>query len=272
MSRVEDIITRVRDTLGDSNGTRWTVKSLIRRLNEGQYDIAKKAELFKKTAAITIIKGQYTYVLPEDFIKLKDALFAQKPLEIYMAQQMERIYGSDWRLHTTTGEPTVVITDRQDSRTLRVYPRPFIDNLYDTYEADPSMFGVTDALTGYTVDSAFGTTASIYDTELIDETIAPFGIIVGGAEGSYLVAEYVRRPVAVTSVLDDPEIPDAFDTALVKYISGTALRDDIDAQNRAMGNEELILYQNELIDLKAVGKQANTTIAHNNTSEYRGMG
>lgn len=272
MARVEDILTRVRDTIGDLDKTRWSDSSLIRRLNEGQYDIGKKAELFKATTAIQLVKGQFNYTMPEDFIRLKDAMFAYEPLDVIPAHQMIRRYGKDWRLHTTTDRITALVTDRQDKRQVRVYPRPFIDNLYDNYVFDPDTYGVTDTLTEYTFDAAYGTVGSIYDTELIDLNIGQFGIIVEALEGKFLVIEYVRRPFKVTLIDEDPEVPDAFDTALVKYICGTALRDDIDAQNRAMGNEELILYQNELDDIEHVGKHANTSNSHNNKSEYLGMG
>lgn len=272
MSRVGDILVRVRDVIGDPDGSRWTDTALLRRFNEGQYDIGKKAELFKKTAAIQLIKGQFLYVMPDDFIKLKEVMFAYKPLTIEPAQQMIRKYGSDWRLHTTENEVHTVVTDRQDAKTLRLYPRPFIDDLYDIYTFDSDTFGVTDELTDYTFDAAYGVVGSIYDTELMDENLGLFGILVNALEGNFLTVEYVRRPTTVLTVDDDLEIPDAFDTALVRYISGTALRDDIDAQNRAMGNEELILYQNELSDIESVSKQSNTSIAHNNQSEYRGMG
>lgn len=272
MSRVEDILTRVRDIVGDTGKTRWDDTSLLRRFNEGQYDIGKKAEIFKKTAAIQLVKGQFLYTMPDDFIKLKEAMFAYEPLDIVPAQQMTRRHGADWRLHTTTQEINTIVTDRQDRKTIRVYPRPFIDDLYDNYTFDPDTYGVSDTLTDYTFDAAYGVVGSIYDTELIDLNTSEFGIIVDGLEGKFLVVEYVRRPTFVSSVLEDHELPDAFDTALVKYTAGTALRDDIDTQNRAMGNEELVLYQNELNDVQAVGKQANTTIAKNNSAEYRGMG
>lgn len=272
MSRVEDILTRVRDTVGDVDKTRWTDSSLIRRFNEGQYDIGKKAELFKKTVAIQLVKGQFLYTMPDDFIKLKDALYDYEPIEIIPSQQMVRRYGKDWRLHSTENSISALVTDRQDTKTIRVYPRPFIDDLYDSFTFSPDTYGITDTLTEYTFDSDLGLIGSIYDSELIDNNIEKFGIIVDGLEGKFLIVEYIRRPIYVESVNDDHELPDAFDTALVKYISGTALRDDIDTQNRSMGNEELVLYQNELNDIQAVGKQSNTSVAHNNKSEYRGMG
>lgn len=272
MSRTQDILTRVRDTLGDLDETRWTNESLLRRLNEGQYDIAKETGAFRKTYSIQIIKGQHEYVLPEDLISIKDILYAQEPLEIVGAQQMVRKYGNDWRLHTTTTDITAVVTDRQNLRQIRVYPRPFIDDLYDEAIFSPDTYGLEDAISEYTMSSDVGIIGSIYDLNLVDNNLSAFGIISDSLEGYFITVEYVRRPMKVADILEDPELPDAFDTALVRYITGTALRDDINQQNRAMGNEELILYQNELRGIAAVGKQSGTSVAHNNQSEYRGMG
>ena len=272
MSRIQDILVRVRDTVGDSVGTRWSDELLLRRLNEGQYDIAKKAEIFKKQVSIQIVRGKHLYVMPDDFIVLKGALFSQKALDIYPAQQMDRLYGKNWRMHTTTSRPYAVVTDRQDVKTIRLYPRPFIDNLYDLYTFTPDVYGIADTLTEYIFDSNVGVIGSIFDINLLDFDIDLFGIISDALEGDFVSIEYVRRPIYVTFVLEDPEILDVFDTALVRYVTGTALRDDIDTQNRSMGNEELILYQNELNDIEGISKHSNTSSVHNNTSEYRGMG
>ena len=272
MSRIEDILTRVRDTVGDLSATRWSNESLLRRLNEGQYDIAKKAEIFKTSVSLQIVKGKHLYTMPDDFIKLKGALYAQAPLPIYTAQQMERLAGSKWRMHTTLEAPTMLVTDRQDAKTLRVYPRPFIDDLYDLYTFTPDPYGLEDTLTDYTFDTNVGLVGSIFDINLLDVNVDLFGVISDSLEGDFLSVEYVRRPLKAASILEDPEVPDAFDTALVRYVTGTALRDDIDTQNRAMGNEELILYQTELADIEDVSKQSNTSIAYNNSTENRGMG
>jgi hypothetical protein len=272
MSRIEDIFIRVRDTLGDPDKQRWDDPTLIRRLNEGQYDIAKKTELFKATAALRLVKGQYLYTMPQDFILLKEVMFAYVPLPVYPASQMSAIMGADWRLHTTEGNITAVVTDREDARTVRVYPRPFVDDLYTDYEVSPNSQGVTDQITNYDVDSLYGAVGSIYDSELVDLQLDTFGIIVDAVEGDFLSVEYVRRPVIATSIYQDPELPDAFDTALVKYVTGTVLRDDIENQNRAMGNEELTLYMNELADVEAIAKQSSTSVAYNTETAYQGMG
>ena len=274
MARVEDILTRARIILGDQSKDRWTDSSLINRLNEGQYDIASETEIFKAVAVIQLIQGQYLYNLPADAIRAHELLLSQEPVEVIESYKMSKRFGSDWRLHTAESVQSIkaFVTDQQDVHTIRMYPRPFIADLYDDYTFDPNAFGVVDTITEYTVSDTFGLTGSIFDTELIDEPIDKFGVIVGVTEGEYVTAEYIRRPIKVASILDDPELPEVFDTALVKYIAGSALRDDTVSQNRSAGNEELTIYQTLLREIQGVAKTGSMTISSNSTTEYRGMG
>lgn len=59
---------------------------------------------------------------------------------------------------------------------------------------------------------------------------------------------YLRKPKEVISLESDPEIDSCFDNAIKYYVAGKALRDDLDAQNRSFGNEELQLYERELVE------------------------
>ena len=272
MSTVQDIFRDVRDTLGDPSATRWDDATLLRAYNKGQYDIAKKTEIFKGAAGLVLNRGQYVYTLPDDFVLLKGVTFKQIPLPVYPAQQMDKIYGSDWRSHTTTGDILAIVMDRQDVREMRVYPRPFATDLVDDYDFTPDTFGVTVSLTDYVFDSSFGVVGSIYDADVTDINLTPFGIIVDALESNIIGVEYVRHPVPATSVLDTSELPAVFDQALVRYVSGTALRNDIDVQNRQMGNEELTLYTSELAEIHSVAVTSQTSPALTAQSEYRGMG
>lgn len=57
---------------------------------------------------------------------------------------------------------------------------------------------------------------------------------------------YIRKPLDIISLDSEIEIDNSFDNALKYYIVGKAFRDDIDAQNRAVGQEELAFYEREL--------------------------
>ena len=58
-------------------------------------------------------------------------------------------------------------------------------------------------------------------------------------------------PYPVDLVSSDIQVPVIFDSAIMFYVTGRALRDDMDVQNRAIGNEQLQLYLNEIKQLQA---------------------
>lgn len=58
-------------------------------------------------------------------------------------------------------------------------------------------------------------------------------------------------PIKVDLEKSDLQIPIVFDTALRYYVVAMALRDDMDTQNRATGNEHLQLYLTEIKTLQA---------------------
>lgn len=271
--RTEDILARARTRLGDQAKDRWSDVTLISYLNEGQTDIAIKSEIFKATAVIQLIKGQYLYKLPTNALRAFEVLFANIPVNVVPSDQMDRLYGVDWRLHTTeSAQVSAIVTDRQDQRTVRVYPRVFADAMYSSAEFSPTVYGVTDEVSEYTTEGVYGLAGSIYDTELLDEPVSLYGVIADMTEGEYLTVEYIRKAEKVTTINSDPELPEIFDTALVRYIAGAALRDDTNAQNRAMGNEELSLYVSILQDIIGVSSTGSMTISNNSQTQYRGMG
>lgn len=272
MRTVAEILVDVRDALADTGKTRWDDATLLRHYNKGAYDIAKRAEMFKGNTAIALRKGQYVYELPDDFLTVKGVLYNQEPLPVYTAQQMERIYGNDWRTHSTTSRIQAIVMDRQDIRKLRVYPRPFSDTLSEDYTFAPDTFGVTTGLTDYQLDSLFGVVASIYDEDILDQNQEDFGVIVDGFEFDGIVIEYVRHPSPKTSINDVSEFPDVYDSLLVKFITGTAFRNDVDQQNRAIGNEELTLYKIDLDNMHGNMAKSQSSSAITARSEYRGMG
>lgn len=59
---------------------------------------------------------------------------------------------------------------------------------------------------------------------------------------------YLRKPKDITMLNSEIEIDSCFDNAIKYYVAGKALRDDIDSQNRSFGNEELQLYERELVE------------------------
>jgi len=81
---------------------------------------------------------------------------------------------------------------------------------------------------------------------------------------------YIAIPVEVTKLTDSLVVPKFFDKAIKHYIVGMCFRDDQDTQNRAIGADELSLYNLEFRKAARLGG-----LNFNNTSTlatvYRGF-
>jgi len=66
MSRIDDIVEQVRDSLADPQGDRWDDFQLLRFINEAQKKVAIKAKLIRKTTTGTIVSGTAECTAPTD--------------------------------------------------------------------------------------------------------------------------------------------------------------------------------------------------------------
>ena len=89
---------------------------------------------------------------------------------------------------------------------------------------------------------------------------------------NYIKLYYIAKPATVFKLTDtlDTVVESSMINALVKYIVGPALRDNIDANDRQMGNEDLMLYQNQKTSLLQ-NKSINETSVVLET-KYNGIG
>ena len=148
MARIEDILTRVRDTLADPNKERWTDERLMRLMDEAQKDVAKQSKILKGTYELAIQSGIATYTLPDDMWLLTRATYGdvEIPLVSYDRQD-ERVrkltladrrqrdssertvndfnwnYGSTWELDTGSDVQSLIY-DQRNINEIRVYPIP----------------------------------------------------------------------------------------------------------------------------------------------------
>jgi hypothetical protein len=85
-----------------------------------------------------------------------------------------------------------------------------------------------------------------------------------------VVLRYIKTPDTVNSFDSVLLTPRAFDTGLIHYIVGHALRDDLDRRNTERGIQELAFYEREL----ALAIDVTTTNAVQNNAPrvttYRG--
>lgn len=272
MSRIDDILVDVRDILNDTPGDRWGNSVLLRLLTRGQNEVARTTQLLKGESPITLLQGVWTYSLPEDALEVKDILYAEEALEIRTTEWMDTHKGLDWRL-TAVDDNTIeyIIFEQQDASKFRVYPRPFGGTFVEQYSFDPTPYGGSSTITGYTEESVYGEINDLLDAATISLPDGLYGIISEVTVSTALFVVYSRKPAALTATTDAMEVNAVYDDALVHYVAGMALRNDLAEQNRKFGAEELSLFAADMETLGAVASRDRISTADNTTS-YNGMG
>lgn len=326
MSRIDDILLRVRDTLADPLGDRWPTPRLLRLIDEAQKDICRAAKLLRTRVEISVYSNQATYKLPNDLLLLDKVLYNNKPLPLIDHVKLDE-KDPAWEL--TTGETQYCVYDKQNRGTIKLYPIPIVDTTAGEYEfvpavwledieynldnygiitqgeigdvvdsdygitsdidslyyvyvppncscdnlmlieddissdfglvseiltlekdfvANDSSYGVTVSIDDYAIANDFGVLATIKDEDFSYENFnTDFGILTSWTvSNSLLTVYYLKKPNTIMDVTDELEIDDIFDSAIKYYVTGKALRDDMDTQNRVVGNEELNFYTREL--------------------------
>jgi hypothetical protein len=121
--------------------------------------------------------------------------------------------------------------------------------LKDTGMHDPQ-YGVVVGIEGLSINSDFGVLTSLSSDDVeFENMINVYGVTTDIIETfGKLTIYYLKRPDDITSLDSVIEIDEIFDAAIKYYVTGKALRDDMDAQNRTVGNEELQFYDRELIE------------------------
>lgn len=247
MSRISTILTRVRDTLADPDGDRWSDDRLIRLIDEAQKDICRRSKVLRDRRKVQVnIDG--SVILPDDLLLLDTVLYKGKVLPLKSFLDFD-IRVPNW--DSDAGSPTCIIYDKQKRHLVRVYPKPYIEttvtldsnNMLGVYTGDTNnIFGVSSMYT----DNVFGVLTGAQPQKNVDD----------------LVVYYIRKPKTITSIESILEIDDVLDDAIKYYVTGKALRDDMDTQNRVVGNEELKFYAREL---EEVLKDDEYDFTRNNT-------
>lgn len=329
MSRIEDILVRVSDTLADPNMERWPKERLLRLIDEAQKDICRRAKLLRTKVSFAVYDGLSTYKLPSDVLLLDRVLFNNKNLPLVSHNELDE-RNQTWE--TEVGEVQACVFDKQNRGYLKLYPIPVVDSTAGEYEfalakwqediiydmntdfgvvvsgelgdtidsdygvlvdvdsfyyvyvppgckcdglteipdtissdygilaylatiekdikANDSTYGVTVSIEDYAISSDYGLLASIVDDDFsIENFNSDYGILTGWAvSNSELTVYYIKKPTTITSITSELEIDDIFDSAIKYYVTGKALRDDMDTQNRVVGNEELKFYDRELAE------------------------
>ena len=97
MSRINDLLLRVRDTLNDHKKERWSDDALIRNLKEGITDIAIHSRLFKNSIAIPLVSGQEVYTLPDNLLEISHVTYNWRLMPLVTSRWMSENKELDWR-------------------------------------------------------------------------------------------------------------------------------------------------------------------------------
>lgn len=270
MSRTEKIIAKVRRSLGDTKEPyRHTTSDLLDVLNDGMRHIAIKTLLFRGVDFIPLTRGQVTYDLPSDLIKLNKVLFEGEKLPLKTTTYMDEKVTLSWRSHTDEDKLECAVYDQEDVQEIQVYPRLLGDTLTDIYSIEPAVFGIDSEVTDFNTET-FGLLSTLVD-ELENTETDVFGIISDVVQTKAIIVLYNRAPISISDISEDPEIPSFYDKALKHYITGHIYRDDVEKQNRQLGAEELALAE-DLIDLIKARAETHRVSNSAHDTVYRGMG
>lgn len=269
MGRLENIILKVRDTLADPNGERWPDTRLLRLVDEAQKEICRHAKLLRTKITFPIYLNEANYTLPDDLLLLDRVLYNNQVIPLKSHLQLDNeVDGWEGEF----GKVEAVVFDKQNRGIIKLYKIPSELEGKDTYTSTTD-YGVAAEVEGYLLNSDYGLVVDLDIGYYFDDYNSDYGLLIDWEVSvDYLTIYYIKKPIDITSLTDELEIDDAFDNAIKYYVTGKALRDDMDTQNRTVGNEELSFYKEEL--LHAI-KDDEMDFTRNNSKqfyvEYKGV-
>lgn len=195
MSRIADIFERVRDSLVDVDGDRWSNSRLLRLLDEAQKNLVIKAKLLRKRSHLPLNPNRSLHELPSDCIGLLRVTYNDKKVELFSHNEMDKNISklasvTDWEAETGT-EVKAIIYDKLNPKTIKTYP--IITHSAGSWELIPNIN------TNYiTIENQpYGEIVDVSDWEI--EGI--YGIVVD-FEGAnpYILNQYLVNPIYGTIV------------------------------------------------------------------------
>lgn len=252
--KASEVITKARYTLSDSDKSRWSDDRLLSLLNDALLDLALTTRVFSDVGYVKLVKGLPVYDVALDAIKLDRFEHLSKPLSMLSFSEMDTKKGSQWQ-DKSGDKPEAIVYDLKKSAQFRVYPVP-------TLGADSRPTGNSD----------YGIITGLGYSDITIRIQGDFGDIAEPNQAEYLKLYYTRTPTKVTSVSDelDSVVSQVMVSCLSHYVSGNALRDNMDAQNRQVGLEELAMYRSSKEDLIMEKELGN--VARIRQTPYNPMG
>lgn len=251
--RIAKILTRVRDSLADPDGTRWSDDRLLRLIDEAQIDIAVKNGLLRSKAQIAITLDINTYDLGDEATKLTRIVNSEGTIVHIRSHAQMDLLDPLWE--AATGDTVeFIVFDKQNPGVFKVYPIPTASDTAETFVMTD--YGLTTDITDDVLSSDYGVVVDINDTAtLLSEFSSIYGVVVDmTAISTTLVVYFEKRPEEIDAIdtgTSQLEIDPIYDKAIKHYVIGMAWRDDQDTQNRLLGKEELEFYAMEFVEARA---------------------
>lgn len=249
MGRVADILERVRDSLSDSTGDRWSDARLLRLIDEAQKDLAKKSLLLREKIGVSLLADISVYELPTDTIHTQRFVNAEgEEIVCKTHEQMDKL-DPGWEIRTGD-EVEYIVYDKLNPRQFKIYPIITASDggAGETFLTDD--YGVVTAVDEDTVLDDYGVAASITTSATLTATWSSVYGVVTDESTIYqsIVVYYYRYPVEINAIDIAPselEIDAIYDRALKLYVVGEALLDDKDTQDVTLGRSRKKEYRED---------------------------
>ena len=218
-----DIISAVRERLGDSKTERWTDETLLLYVSMCQSDICMNAHLYRKTVTIQLNNTTKIYPLPLDYLALNRLELEGK---LFPVESRNTIDSGDATLpcglkdNLMYNELEIVLDPNSED--------PLVTNLVNVYGVS-----VYSSQMDCTLASTYGVVTSV------DAVTPPVT-----TEATDLVVYYTAVPpkLLVGDLYNPLIVPDIWFGAFLHFVCGMALQDDNDANNIQRGELEAGKY------------------------------
>ena len=168
---VSEVMTRIRNILGDATGSRWPDSRIIGLIDEAQKDISRKSLILKDSINILLHTSQSNYTLPSNVYRITRATYLDKAMSISSSGSMD-LYDSTWIV--TEGEPTTLVYDNINKGIIRINPIPNF--------TEPEIFDITTNpyVTIYYVKTPNTLTLATDELEIPDDYVVLIEYYVSG--------------------------------------------------------------------------------------------
>lgn len=248
----KDLLKDIRYSLSDTTRERWSDERLLSLMTEAIKELSAKTILFVETVIVVVQDDVVDVDLSDRATKIVRAEYMDEPLPMKAFAEMDHL---DRRWQTKKGDKVqAIVYDKQKRGLVKLYPIPQ-NNIADYVTYPNGVYGIV--------------------TDLSYSDVQPvmhdhYGDISGVPDEALIKFYYVRKHENVTDVNQELKVDELCEAPIKKYVVGSALRDNIDAQNRTFGAEELNRYY-QMINEYSLEKEHNFSRPLRET-QYRPMG